>query len=388
MANQYDLLAQIIQAQDPNAPQSPMDFTQGLPEQLIPMSPMNPLQMASRVPQSTVPQPAVNPQQILAPIQAAVGYKPTTIVDRLSNMSAQKKYDAIQSKGLEEQRAGIKTLENQYKAAQTESGGQNPWISAIYGLNDMFNKTNTLGAYTQAQEAQKKQLFDMADKIQKARLGVTDKEADFLKNQIASQKDEQLYKLALAKMNEKPEQILPGQRALDQKFGKDYADFAAQGGIEDVQAQMDKLRMAADKMEQLGTDVSGGKLENWIPGGSSDAVRSRLKAEGFAQQQMVQEAIQSTLKGTLGAQFTAKEGEQLLARKFDPRLSATENARRAREAADIIAKKVENMKAAGEYFNQSGGTLQGYRPRSLDVAPRLSPEQEARRQELLKKAGK
>lgn len=55
----------------------------------------------------------------------------------------------------------------------------------------------------------------------------------------------------------------------------------------------------------------------------------------------MQSAIQDTLRPTLGAQFTEKEGERIMKLAFDPGLPTGENARRAQELEKIIQNKIK-----------------------------------------------
>ena len=70
----------------------------------------------------------------------------------------------------------------------------------------------------------------------------------------------------------------------------------------------------------------------------------------------------------MGAQFTEKEGERLIQRAYNPKLSEAENARRIGALADSVQESLEAKRAAAEYFEQNG-TLRGY---SGSVRTRLS----------------
>jgi hypothetical protein len=76
--------------------------------------------------------------------------------------------------------------------------------------------------------------------------------------------------------------------------------------------------------------------------------------------QRVEEVVQRNLRVLLGAQFTEREGERLIARAFDARLGAKENAARLRKLMTQMKTAADQKEGMSRYFEQNG-TLMGYR---------------------------
>lgn len=208
-------------------------------------------------------------------------------------------------------------------------------------------------------------------------LGVLDKQKEDRENKrkeeaeaISKKRDkaeEREFKvgLELAKrdrqLNDKIQQILfekglegsEGQKALDKAFAKDYNDFVAQGGAAGLARKLKDVDDSIKLLEK--TDSASGPLIGTLP----KAFRDVVTPEGSSIQDRLEGVVQETLRQTLGAQFTEKEGERILARTFNPRLSEKENARRARvilnELKEMAKAKVE---AANEFAKK--GTLKDF----------------------------
>ena len=308
----------------------------------------------------------------------------------------QKQLVAMEAEGIKQQQEGLKAYEEQAKKYM-EGQGVNPWQAVAAGLSDFFNGSKNLDKLTQAQAAQKANALGVQEKLQGARSDISKNQTALIKTQLDYEKakeknaaDEErtrlMFGLAKEKLAAKGPSLTPGQEAADKKFGAEYQDWNQQGGYANVMSNLAGLEDAAAKLEADPT-LTGTALERGVPGGASDLVRSRVKPESFAIQQQVYKAVQSSLRQTLGSQFTEKEGEQIMARSFDPRLPAEENARRIRSEAAKIKAQAEQKDAASKYFEQHG-TLVGQNSASTRQAPPqggLTPEQEARRKELLKK---
>lgn len=289
----------------------------------------------------------------------------------------------LQAKQLEsfrDQQAGIKAFEQ--GLAQQGSQAPNAAVAIASGLSDFFAGTNNLAQLQDKKDMQEQ--MDMRNKtlLQGMKKDLTKSEIDLLENQFkAAQESEQfgmkteldreklaLMKNRLATASQVPK-LLPGQEAADREFGKEYQEWNAQGGYAGLEKQLAQLEAAATALESpQGEGMTGGTLEAWLPGGSSDAARARVKPEAFALQQGVEQAIQASLRQTLGSQFTEKEGAQVIARSFDPRLPAKTNAAKIRAEIENIRRRGLEKDRASKYFEQTGGTLKG-----LDATKRIAP---------------
>lgn len=147
--------------------------------------------------------------------------------------------------------------------------------------------------------------------------------------------------------------LSPGQRALDTAFGDDYADWINQGQTS-AQTNLAALRDVAKQLED-GAPLSGGVI-GMLPEGA----QARVAEDRVVAQQAVAKAIQETMRATLGAQFTKAEGDALIARSWDARLSPAANAKKVLSIIADLESRVANKEKRIAYFDSSGGTLAGF----------------------------
>jgi hypothetical protein len=91
----------------------------------------------------------------------------------------------------------------------------------------------------------------------------------------------------------------------------------------------------------------------------SDNVRSLTNPQAVKTKNAVEEVVQRNLRLVLGAQFTEKEGERLIARAYNDRLDTQENAKRVNRLITQIKNAAETKADAIRYFEQNG-TLTGW----------------------------
>ena len=156
----------------------------------------------------------------------------------------------------------------------------------------------------------------------------------------------------------------PGQEAADKKFAGDFIDFAT-GGYADVQKQLEQLREASAVLGS-GKSVSGP-----IMGNLPDSVLAATNPQAVSTKEAIQEVAQRNLRLILGAQFTEKEGERLIARVFNPRLGEAENKKRVDRLIRQIAGAAQAKLDAAKYFQEHGSLTgwQGRLPRLSDFEP-------------------
>ena len=156
------------------------------------------------------------------------------------------------------------------------------------------------------------------------------------------------------------------ENAVDKAFAKEYTDFVAKGGYADVKKNIDSLKSVASELGK--TDTATGGFIGLLP----KVVRDVVTPEGAALQDNVEEVIQRNLRLVLGAQFTEREGQMLMARAYNPRLSEKENRSRVIKLADQIESAANQQKAAARYF-EDNGTLKGYKGKIIasidDIVP-------------------
>lgn len=156
----------------------------------------------------------------------------------------------------------------------------------------------------------------------------------------------------------------PGQEAVDKKFATDFVEFAT-GGYADVMKQLDQLREASKSLK------SGASISGPVIGSMPDSVLAFTNEKAVSTKEAIQEVAQRNLRLVLGAQFTEKEGDRLIARVYNPRLSEQENAKRLDRLIKQIGDAAQAKLDAAEYF-RANGTLTGWQgklPRLSDFEP-------------------
>lgn len=166
--------------------------------------------------------------------------------------------------------------------------------------------------------------------------------------------------------------LTPAQKAVDEAFGKEYADMIARGEQFDVGKQLAQLDFAKQQLENpTGLGVSGPIL-----GAMPDFVKKIIAPQAINTRQAVEESVQRNLRAILGAQFTAKEGEQLIQRSYDQGVSEEENLRRLNLLASQMKAGMGAKQDAMRYY-EGHGTLDGWQgtlPKTSDFNPSTPPK--------------
>ena len=152
----------------------------------------------------------------------------------------------------------------------------------------------------------------------------------------------------------------PAEKAVDTEFGKTYADWRAGGGYSTAQKQMGQLDSAAKRLE------SGENITGPIIGQIPTSLVPMFNPASKEVSDQVEEAIQSSLRQVLGAQYTQQEGENLLRRTWDPRLEDSVNAQRVRRVLTQLQSMAKAKEDAAAYYEQNG-TLTGWHGPALSV---------------------
>lgn len=152
-----------------------------------------------------------------------------------------------------------------------------------------------------------------------------------------------------------------GQEALDKEFGKDAAEFLS-GGYADVQKNLDQLRSVQSDLQAVASGESDKDLTGALVGNTPDFMLQFTNPEALNSRELVEEVVQRNLREVLGAQFTEKEGERLISRAYNPRLSEKANAERVGRLVQQIGNAAQSKVEAMEYFDKNG-TLKGFQGR-------------------------
>lgn len=208
-------------------------------------------------------------------------------------------------------------------------------------------------------------------------------DADAKRQMLADQRQFEMnkigYKDLLARKAEAEESkgrpstknLSKGQIEIDKKFGREYADYVAKGGYSDTQKQLIQLKDAIGYLKS--TDTATGPLVGSVP----RFVRELTNPKSIAAQEAIEEVVQRNLRVILGAQFTQKEGERLIARAFNPKLQESENIKRVERLIKQIQDAAQAKEDAISYFDEYG-TLSGFKgdlPKIDDFKKMSFPEE-------------
>jgi hypothetical protein len=147
--------------------------------------------------------------------------------------------------------------------------------------------------------------------------------------------------------------LTPAQEAIDKKFAETYLDWQTGGGA-DVTANLAQVGTVLQQLEQ------NKPLTGPMIGIQPDLMLAITNPQAAGAKEQVQEVVQRNLRVVLGAQFTAKEGEALISRAYNPTLSPQQNAARLRKLFEQMAVSSAQKQAMVEYY-ETNGTLQGYK---------------------------
>jgi hypothetical protein len=148
------------------------------------------------------------------------------------------------------------------------------------------------------------------------------------------------------------DKLTPGQESIDKKFADDYVAWRGGGG-QDTAAQIAQLKPVIQALE-AGQPITGMKVAV-----QPDLLLAMTNPRALQSREQVEEVVQRNLRTVLGAQFTEKEGERLIARAYNPKLPPEENAKRVRRLFLQMSTAAEQKQAMVEYFDQNG-TLRGF----------------------------
>ena len=146
-----------------------------------------------------------------------------------------------------------------------------------------------------------------------------------------------------------------GDKMLDKQFAKTYEEDIAGGKLADAVTQLQTLERISKQLENPNGKNYSGPMLGMVP----ESVRAYTNPDSVAMQNDLANIIQRSLRPILGAQFTEKEGENLIRRAYNPQLSEAENAKRVKRLVDVTRKMAKQKMEAARYFEQHG-TLKGF----------------------------
>lgn len=156
--------------------------------------------------------------------------------------------------------------------------------------------------------------------------------------------------------NKQEGKLTPGEEAVDKKFAPEYIEWEAGGGAEKLQKDLSTLDAVVAKLEDPNSDVTGK-----IIGSTPEWMRGFTNPEAQDVHDNIRQVIQQSLRITLGAQFTEKEGERVINASYNPKLSPEVNAKRVKALLNQLQKTARAKQAAVEYYRNNRNSLRGFK---------------------------
>lgn len=148
-------------------------------------------------------------------------------------------------------------------------------------------------------------------------------------------------------------------QAVDRAFAPEYVEFV-QGGAAEAAKALEELKQAHTTLVSGKNNLTGPVVGTigTIPL-IGKVAQDIFNPEASDVQEVVESTVQQSLRPILGAQFTEKEGERLIARVYNRRLDESVNAERLDRLINQMQRAYEEKQRAAEYFEQHG-TLSGF----------------------------
>jgi len=152
--------------------------------------------------------------------------------------------------------------------------------------------------------------------------------------------------------------LSPLELERDKKVASELIEFE-RGGFASVQSNLDKLDKNI-KLLESGQDLTGP-----VTGNVPIVVRAFTNPESVGLEDDIRSIIFQSLRETLGAQFTEREGEKLIAATFNNLLSEEINAERLKRLRKETANSAQAKLDMIDWFDKNR-TMRGYKGKIFD----------------------
>jgi len=151
--------------------------------------------------------------------------------------------------------------------------------------------------------------------------------------------------------------LTPLETKVEEKSAQDLVDFTIGGGFSDVQKGLSQLEIAKQTLQTQ----PEGKITGKLVGAQDDTgILKYTNPTAQDTKEQVQEIAQRNLRLILGPQFTAKEGEALINRVYNPALPQSVNVKRLDLLQEQMTSAAKTKQEAVDYYN-TNGTLKGFK---------------------------
>ncbi len=149
----------------------------------------------------------------------------------------------------------------------------------------------------------------------------------------------------------------------DQDFAKDYIDFLTNGQAV-AERGLNSIAGIAMLLEQAGATGKNysGPIKGILPkmGEPGKIIEGILDPDAVDLRETLEAEVQKTLRATLGAQFTAVEGTQVISRAYNPQLNEAKNARRIKALLDQMRGQYEAKLSMSRWYASHNHSMDGY----------------------------
>jgi hypothetical protein len=144
-----------------------------------------------------------------------------------------------------------------------------------------------------------------------------------------------------------------GWKKVNETFGTEVTNWNLNGGYT---KQLENLSKIDDVIGTLKEQNVTGKFTGLVP----RVIRAFINPDSVAIEDDIRSIIFQSLRETLGAQFTQKEGERLVEASFNILLGEETNIKRLERLKSTILKMAEAKEQAAKYFIANDGDMTGY----------------------------
>jgi len=254
-----------------------------------------------------------------------------------SNMIRQRKVDQEDAK----RKAELKKQQDAFKANNPDKVGMIE-MNELFGFSDTSKRTSTADIdnynYYQSLNPDEKKVY-----LQLKRLD-----------------EESLEGLETAKKKGQQGGVVvpPIQMEIDKAFGKDAVDYLG-GGQAQIQANIKNLNDKIRILKSGELNVSGPVIGN-----TPESIQSFANPAALSFIGDIRDIVFQSLREKLGAQFTEREGDRLVAAAFDQRLPEAENVKRLERLLKTIEGAASSKESMIAHYRDKG-TLDGYEQKAL-----------------------
>ena len=228
-------------------------------------------------------------------------------------------------------------------------------LETITGTGKTEAETKRIGVETEeiGAESERQDALNAANiKALEAKTNLTNEEAEKLKD----------AREFLEANGFSRESVSEGFKEANKKFGERYEE-----DVQNLQSSAINIGKITDLLQAIDADPKGMGFASgvtYIPDFAfGEQFTNFFKPKLADARDRIRGIAYKTLRETLGAQFTEREGQRLVDTYFNPQLNEEQNLKRLMDFRDEMLKIQEEREAFLDYFDNNNGSGIGYRPK-------------------------